>query len=251
MPSSFDIHRELLSFRLLILIKVDDLGAVLGNFTAGGLTFQVSLNSSSFPREELDIKRSDIPSEFYFGVGTSAAQTEGSAKEGGRGSSIWDHFVEQNLDGSLSGCISQEGIDHYNNVINEIVRNGIEPFVTLLHFDLPQASEDKYRGCLNRMFVNDFKDYSELCSKEFGDRVKYWFTINEPTVSVVYAYELEIAPPGRCSFKEGFCVFGAPPPGPCHVSTGKCTPDANSSAEPYITGHNLILAHASAVKLYR
>ena len=100
-------------------------------------------------------------------------------------------------------------------------------------------------------FRNDFADYAELCFKTFGDRVKHWFTINEPTVSAVYGYEVGIAPPGRCSLKEEFCVFGAPPPGPCQVSTGKCTPDANSSTEPYIVAHNLILAHASAVKLYR
>ena len=70
--------------------------------------------------------------------------------------------------------------------------------------------------------------------KTYGDRVKNWVTINEPFV-VALAYDLGKGAPGRCSLP--------PPLGPC--------PAGNSSTEPYIVGHNFILAHAAAAKLYK
>ncbi|VVA21759.1 PREDICTED: beta-glucosidase [Prunus dulcis] len=112
---------------------------------------------------------------------------------------------------------------------------GITPYVTILHFDAPQALTDKYGGLLNRSFVNDFKDYSELCFKFFGDRVKNWITINEPLITAKFGYDLEVDPPARCSVQTAY---------PCSVG-------GNSATEPYIVAHNILLAHAGAVKLYR
>nr|XP_028948106.1 beta-glucosidase 13-like [Malus domestica] len=142
----------------------------------------------------------------------------------------WTRILPQ---GSISGGVNQLGVDHYNRLINELIRNGIEPFVTMYHFDLPQVLQEKYGGLMHQMFVKDFSDYAELCFKLFGDRVRHWFTINEPNVIAQYGYELGIAPPGRCSLPQGHCAGG------------------NSSTEPYIAAHHLILAHATAVKLYR
>ncbi|KAM1397598.1 hypothetical protein ACFX2I_015155 [Malus domestica] len=166
---------------------------------------------------------------------------------GYRFSISWSRILPQ---GSLRGGINQRGVDHYNSLINELKRNGIEPFVTIYHFDMPQALQVKYGGYLNSKFVQDFQDYSDLCFKLFGDRVKHWFTINEPSSLAVYGYEIGIAPPGRCSLPEGQCGLGAPPPGTCIVPAGPCF-GGNSSTEPYIAAHNLILAHAAVVKLYR
>ncbi|PRQ17020.1 putative beta-glucosidase [Rosa chinensis] len=291
--------------------------------------------------EELNVKWTDFPNDFVFGVSTAAAQIEGSAKEAGKGPSVWDKFVEipgiywgrysytfannnfmmavfyqllfpfdserimdkSNMftsidsykrykedvklvkdlgvdsyrfsipwtrilpNGTLSGGVNQEGVDHYNCLIDELIKNGknltllgilsftnlqsfhieiyignvsnagITPYVTLLHFDPPQALTDKYDGVLNRSFVNDFKDYSELCFKTYGDRVKNWITINEPLVMAKMGYDLAVAPPGRCSVQLPKSKIG------CEVG--------NSSTEPYIVTHNLILSHATVVKLYR
>ncbi|KAI5390742.1 hypothetical protein KIW84_075874 [Lathyrus oleraceus] len=82
--------------------------------------------------------------------------------------------------GKVSVGINQEGIKYYNNLINELLDNGLVPFVTLFHWDLPQALQDEYEGFLSPNIINDFQDYAELCFKEFGDRVNHWITLNEP-----------------------------------------------------------------------
>ncbi|OVA13723.1 Glycoside hydrolase [Macleaya cordata] len=135
--------------------------------------------------------------------------------------------------GSLKGGVNQEGIDFYNNLINELIQNGIEPFVTLFHWDVPQYLEDEYGGFLSRKIVDDFKDYAEICFREFGDRVKHWVTLNEPWTFISQGYEKGIAAPGRSSTSNCQCEAG------------------NSATEPYIVSHNLILSHAVAVTLYR
>ncbi|XP_021286813.1 beta-glucosidase 13-like [Herrania umbratica] len=134
--------------------------------------------------------------------------------------------------GSLGGGINQEGINHYNSLIDELIKHDIKPFVTLLHFDSPQALEEKYGGFLNRNIVEDFKKYAEICFKAFGDRVKNWITINEPLIIANFGYSTGVAPPGRCSDRK------------------KC-PAGNSATEPYIVAHNLLLAHATVARLYK
>jgi beta-glucosidase len=133
--------------------------------------------------------------------------------------------------GKLSGGINHEGIKYYNNLINELLANGIQPFVTLFHWDLPQVLEDEYGGFLNSGVINDFRDYTDLCFKEFGDRVKYWSTLNEPWVFSNSGYALGTNAPGRCSAPT--CQAG------------------DSGTEPYIVTHNQILAHAEAVHVYK
>ncbi|XP_072074045.1 cyanogenic beta-glucosidase-like [Arachis hypogaea] len=91
------------------------------------------------------------------------------------------YFLVQSIaKGKISSGINQEGIKYYNNIINELLTNGLEPFATLFHFDLPQALQDDYSGFYSPNITKDFEDYSELCFKEFGDRVKHWITLNEP-----------------------------------------------------------------------
>ena len=74
-----------------------------------------------------------------------------------------------------------------------------------------------------------------MCFKEFGDRVSYWTTLDEVNVAAVGSYDNGQIPPGRCSDPFGVT---------------KCTV-GNSSVEPYIAAHNMLLAHASATRLYR
>ncbi|KAI4357107.1 hypothetical protein L6164_001076 [Bauhinia variegata] len=136
--------------------------------------------------------------------------------------------------GKLSGGVNQEGINYYNSLINELLANGIQPFVTLFHWDLPQTLEDEYGGLLSSRIVDDFRDYAELCFKEFGDRVKHWITLNEPWTVSRNGYAAGNLAPGRCSAWQNLNCTGG-----------------DSATEPYIVAHNQLLAHAAAVNVYR
>ncbi|KAL6658133.1 hypothetical protein ACP70R_003719 [Stipagrostis hirtigluma subsp. patula] len=136
--------------------------------------------------------------------------------------------------GSLSGGVNGEGVTYYNNLINELLLKGVQPFVTLFHWDSPQALEDKYGGFLSPNIINDYKDYAEVCFREFGDRVKHWITFNEPWTFCSVGYASGTFPPGRCSsWEQGKCSVG------------------DSGTEPYTACHHQLLAHAAAVRLFK
>lgn len=80
-----------------------------------------------------------------------------------------------------------KGVDFYRNLINECVNNGIEPVVTLLHFDIPTGLIHQYDGFLSRRAIDDFERYARFCFQTFGDKVKYWLTINEQNVMAISA----------------------------------------------------------------
>lgn len=90
--------------------------------------------------------------------------------------------------------LNQAGIDYYNNIINGLLAHGIQPMVTMYHWDLPQELQD-LGGWANIYMVECFEDYTRLLYKLFGDRVRWWITINEPLiVSEGYAGEKGRAP---------------------------------------------------------
>uniref|UniRef100_A0A1D1XFJ6 Beta-glucosidase 6 n=1 Tax=Anthurium amnicola TaxID=1678845 RepID=A0A1D1XFJ6_9ARAE len=133
-----------------------------------------------------------------------------------------------------TGVVNRAGVDHYNNLINALLEKGIQPYVTLYHWDLPQALEDKYKGWLDRQIINDFANYAETCFKEFGDRVQHWITFNEPHTFAIQGYDVGLQAPGRCSILlHLFCTGG------------------NSATEPYVVAHNVLLSHATVANIYR
>ncbi|THG03572.1 hypothetical protein TEA_022949 [Camellia sinensis var. sinensis] len=179
------------------------------------------------------LNRSSFPAGFVFGASSASYQSEGAAFQDGRGLSIWDTFTNNYPEGKISGGVNRLGVQFYNNLINEVLSHGLQPYVTLFHWDLPQALDDDYGGFLSPKIVDDYLDYVDFCFTTFGDRVKHWLTLNEPYEFTVYGYGSGIYAPGRCSEYIGNCTSG------------------NSATEPYIVGHHLILSHAAAVTLYR
>ncbi|RYZ93815.1 MAG: glycosyl hydrolase family protein, partial [Sphingobacteriaceae bacterium] len=107
----------------------------------------------------------------------------------------WSRLLPQG-----TGAVNQAGIDHYNKVIDYCLSQGITPWITLYHWDLPQAIEDK-GGWTNREVVNWFTEYAELCAKSFGDRVKDWMVMNEPSVFTGAGYFFGIHAPGKKGLK--------------------------------------------------
>uniref|UniRef100_A0A0E0JT74 4-hydroxy-7-methoxy-3-oxo-3,4-dihydro-2H-1,4-benzoxazin-2-yl glucosidebeta-D-glucosidase n=1 Tax=Oryza punctata TaxID=4537 RepID=A0A0E0JT74_ORYPU len=224
----------------------------------------------------LGFTRGDFPEDFVFGSATSSYQYEGGVDEDGRSPSNWDIFthegkmpgrstadvaadgyhkykddlklmVETNLEAyrlSISwsrlipngrGAVNPKGLQYYNYIIDELVKNGIQVHIMIYQLDLPQVLEDEYGGWLSPRILEDFKAYADVCFREFGDRVSHWITIDEPNVASIGSYDSGQLAPGRCSDPFGI---------------RKCT-IGNSSVEPYIAVHNMLLAHASVTKLYR
>ncbi|KAI9093336.1 hypothetical protein K1719_027350 [Acacia pycnantha] len=133
----------------------------------------------------------------------------------------------------IYGEINAKGVMFYNKIIDNLLLRGIEPFVTIHHHDLPQELEERYGGWLSPLIKRDFVHLAKICFESFGDRVKYWTTINEPNLFIEMAYVRGVYPPGHCSAPFGNCSVG------------------NSDAEPLIAMHNALLSHAMAVHLYR
>ncbi len=120
------------------------------------------------------------------------------------------------------GELNPEGVAYYNSLIDLLLENGITPYVTLFHWDLPLDLQVAHDGWLNRSIVEDFGNYAQICFDAFGDRVHHWITLNEPWCTAVLGHGLGAFPPGRT--------------------------DPN---EPYLAAHHLLLAHARAVQVFR
>jgi len=93
------------------------------------------------------------------------------------------------------GKINMEGINYYNRLIDELLENGIEPYVTLFHWDYPIELQYK-GGWLNSESPFWFENYAAICSEYFSDRVKYWMTGNEPQCYIAIGYGVGAHAPG-------------------------------------------------------
>ncbi|XP_049836586.1 myrosinase 1-like [Schistocerca gregaria] len=89
--------------------------------------------------------------------------------------------------------INQAGIDYYNNLINELLANGIQPLVTMYHWDMPQSLQ-YLGGWPNELIVDYFVEHARILFENFGDRVKWWTTFNEPAVFLRGYASANIAP---------------------------------------------------------
>jgi len=97
------------------------------------------------------------------------------------------------------GSVNQAGVDFYSRLIDELLTAGIQPNVTLYHWDLPQALEDE-GGWINRDVIGAFAGYAELAFASYGDRVRRWATLNEP-ISIWVGYAMGVFAPGRTDEK--------------------------------------------------
>ncbi|PNX97737.1 beta-glucosidase 24-like protein, partial [Trifolium pratense] len=184
-----------------------------------------------YPQKITDGSNGDVAVDSYHRYKEDVGIMKDMNLDAYRFSISWSRILPN---GKLSGGINQEGINYYNNLINELVANGLQPFVTLFHWDLPQALEDEYGGFLSPLIIKDFQDYAELCFKTFGDRVKHWITLNEPWSYSQNGYTTGAMAPGRCS----------------SWFNPNCT-GGDSGTEPYLVSHYQLLAHAAAVNVYK
>ena len=205
-----------------------------------------------------------FPKDFVWGCATSSHQIEGGWLKGGKGLSIWDAFThtpgkilhDANADVTCdhfhrfkedvaimadlglrayrfsiawpriqpagTGKVNPEGIRFYSDLVDELVKHDIEPWVTMYHWDLPISLQLEHDGWLNPNIADYFADYAGILFEHLGDRVKRWITLNEPWVTAILGYGKGTFAPGRVS-----------------------------TSEPYVAAHNLLLAHAKTVDVYR
>ena len=93
------------------------------------------------------------------------------------------------------GTVNELGLDFYSQLVDELLKAGITPFVTLNHWDIPQALEDEC-GWAIRSTAEAFVEYADIVSRALGDRVKHWITHNEPAVVAWMGYGMGIHAPG-------------------------------------------------------
>ena len=202
-----------------------------------------------------------FPKGFIFGGATAAYQVEGATTEDGRGPCAWDEYLnrpesryhgdpasdfyhqykedlrlckEFGINGiriSISwtrilpegkGKINQAGLDYDDKLIDACIAQGVEPFVTLHHFDTPLPFY-KNGHWLNRDLIDEFQNFAKICFEHFGDRVKKWATFNEPWSIAQNGYIAGNFPPNE-TFQIGKAIQ---------------------------IEHNLMVAHAKALHLYK
>ncbi|OAY40039.1 beta-glucosidase 13 [Manihot esculenta] len=184
-----------------------------------------------YPERIKDHSNGDVAVDFYNRFPEDIRNVKDMGFDAFRLSISWSRVIPS---GRRSEGVNEEGIKFYDDVINEVLRQDLIPFVTIFHWDTPQGLEDKYGGFLSRNIVDDYRDYADLLFERFGNRVKFWMTFNEPWALSGFAYDDGFFAPGRCSsWVNRQCRAG------------------NSATEPYIVAHHLLLAHSAAVNLYR
>lgn len=170
------------------------------------------------------MKIDSFPKDFLWGASTSSAQVEGAYDEDGKGLTTWDvrkihpdnasfhyasdfyhHYKEDialmaemgfkayrmsiawaRILPQGEGEINQKGIDFYKDVFAELRKYDIEPVVTIFHFDLPLALEEKYGGWNNRKMIEAYENYCRVLFENYKDDVKYWLTYNEQNMLIYY-----------------------------------------------------------------
>lgn len=201
-----------------------------------------------------------FPNNFIFGAATAAYQVEGATNIDGKGKCIWDdwyHRPESKFNADIA-CdfynlypldikvgkdiglkairisiawsrifpnnnkeINQKGIDFYHKLIDECIKNGIEPMVTLHHFDSPLWVVNQGDFC-SKQTISDFVEYAKVCFKEYGHKVNKWATFNEPYV-----------------YNSDKYIYGESPPN----EMGKISKSINAM-------HNMMVAHAITIDYY-
>ena len=186
-----------------------------------------------------------FPPGFVWGAATSAFQIEGARSsrgesiwdrfcaqrgaivDGSNGDDACDHVARWRTDVDLlrelglgayrfsiswprvlpegRGRVDQAGLDHYARLVDALLEAGIAPYVTLYHWDLPQALEDG-GGWPERATAEAFADYAAVVVGHLGDRVPHWTTLNEPFCSAAYGYAVGRMAPGRRSVTDGFAA---------------------------------------------
>lgn len=132
---------------------------------------------------------------FYKNYATDLDLIQGMGIKNFRFSVAWSRVLPNGI-----GKVNTKGLDFYDRLIDGCLERGINPWLTLYHWDLPFALERK-GGWQNRDVVNWFTEYIALCEHKYSDRVKNWMILNEPTAFTALGYFMGIHAPGKKGIK--------------------------------------------------
>ncbi|RPA55933.1 glycoside hydrolase family 1 protein [Aerococcus agrisoli] len=139
-------------------------------------------------------------SEVYTRYKEDIALMKATGHNSMRTSIQWSRLIPDGI-----GPVNQQAVDFYNNYIDELIANDIEPFMNLFHFDMPFALQEK-GGWESKEVVEAYVTYAKTCFELFGDRVKKWFTHNEPIVPVEGGYLYQFHYPAVVDMKRAVQV---------------------------------------------
>ena len=148
-----------------------------GAYLEDGKTLTVADIRLQEAAKKLGLADSSVAVDFYHRYKEDIQLMKECGLKSFRFSISWARLLPQGI-----GEVNPKAVAYYNDVINTLIENGITPIVTLYHFDFPQVLIEKYNGFTSRECIDDFVNYAKVCFENFGDRVKYWLTINEQMV---------------------------------------------------------------------
>ncbi|XP_057327909.1 myrosinase 1-like [Microplitis mediator] len=168
------------------------------------------------PSTVADGTNADVAANSYYLYKTDVDLVKQLGANSYRISLSWPRILPTGFD----NYVNEDGIRYYNDLIDEMLKKNITPFVTIFHWDLPLDLED-LGGWTNPSIVDWFVDYARVVFNAFGAKVKYWTTFNEPMFYCMYGYQGILAPRKNWS-----------------------------GIADYLCGHNALLAHAKTYRLY-
>lgn len=145
---------------------------------------------SHTPGKIMDGSNGDVACAHYDRYVEDVALLKDLGVKAYRFSIAWPRILPQGR-----GQVNQAGLDFYSRLVDELLRNDIQPYATLYHWDLPQALEDA-GGWPARTTAEAFVEYADIVSKHLGDRVKHWITHNEPWCASLLSYAIGEHAPG-------------------------------------------------------
>lgn len=138
----------------------------------------------------------DNACDFYHNYATDIALIKEMNMNVNRFSIAWSRIFPEGI-----GKKNQAGIDFYHKVIDKCLELNIQPWITLYHWDLPQALQDK-GGWANRDVISWFSEFADFCTKEYGSKVKNWMVLNEPMAFTTLGYLSGTHAPGKRSINK-------------------------------------------------
>jgi len=187
-----------------------------GAATQDGRTASIWDRFCQMPGNVLHSDTGDVAIDHYNKYKQDVALMKELGHAAYRFSVSWSRVLPQGV-----GEVNEKGLNFYSDLVDELISEGIEPFITIYHWDLPQILQDK-GGWLNPDSVKWFEEYSKVLFEKLGDRVKFWCTLNEPYCAAFLGYYAGVHAPGY-----------------------------RDLGSAILASYNLMLAHGASVRLFR